>query len=391
MTKKYYYKDPNLDNLKTRILSITQGSKFAEVILEETIFYPEGGGQPADTGKISGFHVVDVQIKGDKTIHYVDLKILEQYSDNDYVDLDLDRERRNDNTIQHSAQHLLSAILFDQYKTQTLSFHLGKEYSTIDIDSTYFEPELLSTVEDLCNDAVFQNINVTDKVFDRLEQIEGRKLRKQPKVKTNIRIVEIEGYDASPCGGTHVKSTGRIGLIKLLKLENYKSNYRLYFIAGKRVLKDYRNKSAIVNYLTEIYSCHQNDVISKFDKENIKTKVMKKNLIELRIASAKEFAEKINSISDSKIIIEMNKSYHDADFVNETKKYIANGKVILFTFCEELRVSLFSTDKNFNVRDFFRANLSKFNGKGGGGKEFGNAVWGDKSEYEKYINFFAAI
>lgn len=387
MTEKIYYSHPEKNHIKAEIISLKKGKKYAEVILNATVFYPEGGGQPADSGCIADCPVYDVQIKDDKIIHYTDKKILTAYKEGDCVNLLLNRERRNDHTVQHSAQHLLSAVLFDKYKTQTLSFHLGKEYSTIDIESEFFRSEFLPDAEDLCWEAVAKNIPVTAEIFADLSGIKNKKLRKKPKVNKDIRIVEIAGYDASPCGGTHVISTGEIGIIKILKLENYKGNYRLFFVAGKRSFSDYRAKSEIVNALSTLYSCGQEGILNKIEKENNKNSIIKKNLNGMRTEIAEIFAQTINSSEDEKFILKLDKNFHDNDLIKEIKKLIGDGKIVFFILESLLRVSVYSSNDNFSVKEFYVENLKSFAGKGGGNKQAGDAVWQNKKDFDKFIDF----
>lgn len=242
---RLYYENPLQDEADAQVLEVRHEGRTVLVRLDATIFYPEGGGQPADLGWLGGWPVSDVQEAEGQIWHKVDMmegQSLHQSPSNllpqpgDTVHLVLDWQRRRDHMQQHSGQHLLSAVLEQEYGIHTLSFHLGKETCTIDIAAGSPEDVPASDIEAQLEAWIRRDAPIIVH-YCPPEDLGAFRLRKQPPAgESVIRIVEIDQYDWSPCGGTHLSSTGPIRLVKILGLERYKGNVRLYFAAGDRAL-----------------------------------------------------------------------------------------------------------------------------------------------------------
>jgi len=218
------------------------------VILDHTEFYPDGkGGQLGDKGLIGNSNVIKVLESTDNIIfHYVD-----QYPDSDTVECKIDRVRRKDISIQHTAQHILSGAFSKLFSIETVGFHMGEDYTTIDLNIEKINEESIFKVENLANEIVIENLKVKN-YFVSESDLQNLNLRKKEDLKGNIRIVEVEGFDLSMCGGTHVNSTGEIGLIKVIKQEKVKKiNTRLFFVAGLRALRDYRVEVQIISNIAQ--------------------------------------------------------------------------------------------------------------------------------------------
>ena len=248
-TIKTYYRAYDLDRISANILEIRDFNGKPAVVLDETIFYPEGGGQSADQGTINGLALSDVQEEGDIVYHIFDTPFETPPGTPVALDsgipglrpgpaeLRLDMRRRRDFAVQHTAQHLLSATVLRLCGGPTVSMHLGDGECTIDVDL----PGLggLDAVEEAVQDIIEADYPL---IFHWCppENIEDFPLRKQPpKGEESLRVVEIDGYDYSPCCGTHLRSTGEIGILKILGAEKYKGMTRVGFIAGRRVLSAY--------------------------------------------------------------------------------------------------------------------------------------------------------
>ena len=193
--------------------------------MEETLFYPTGGGQPHDLGTINGVPVIDVFEEDGKVVH-----VLPQPLQGDRAFCVLDWERRLDHMQQHSGQHLLSAVFEDKYGFRTESFHLGEEYCTIDISAPALSVREQNAVEERANQVIFANLPLLTYTIRPEEKVPfpSAKFR----TSKDLRIVEIKGFDYSPCSGTHVSSTGQIGLLKVIKWEKYKGMTTCTFSAA---------------------------------------------------------------------------------------------------------------------------------------------------------------
>ncbi len=241
-----YYTDPWLQELETKVAVTRQEGEKYFAVLEETLFYPTGGGQPHDLGTINGVPVIDVFEEDGKVVH-----VLPQPLQGDRAFCVLDWERRLDHMQQHSGQHLLSAVFEDKYGFRTESFHLGEEYCTIDISAPALSVREQNAVEERANQVIFANLPLLTYTIGP-EEKGSLPLRKIPDLKGDLRIVEIKGFDYSPCSGTHVSSTGQIGLLKVIKWEKYKGMTRVYFLCGRRALRDYARKHEICTGLVSL-------------------------------------------------------------------------------------------------------------------------------------------
>lgn len=219
-------------------------------ISRESPFYPDGkGGQLGDRGKIGGLRVLKVEERQGLYLHYLDGEL--EPGEYEY---EIDLERRKDIACQHTAQHILSASFLKVADLETMSFHMGEEYSTIDLNAPFVINEVIEEAEDLANEVVRKCLKVEILTLGR-EGSERLNLRKpvSEKAEGEVRIVKIGDFDVTPCGGFHVENTGNIGLIKILDREKVKGSLtRVYFVAGKRALRDYRRKNQILRSISSI-------------------------------------------------------------------------------------------------------------------------------------------
>jgi alanyl-tRNA synthetase len=174
-------------------------------------------------------------------------------------------ERRFDHMQQHTGQHLLSQAFIRICQAETLSFHLGDESATLDVNQTGLGSETIAAVEDLANQIVCENRAVGFYTVAKSE-LHRYPVRKPPAVEDNIRIIEIKDFDYSPCGGTHCSRTGEIGIIKIRRHENYKGGSRIHFLCGFRALKDYQNKAAILKQIGDSLSSGEGDLPQNIQK-----------------------------------------------------------------------------------------------------------------------------
>ncbi len=241
MTEKIYLQDAYCQTITARIVARECRNGLSHVRLDRTIFCPAGGGQPADQGSINGVPVRELTVEGEDVIHG-----LERDPGPEEACLQLDFQRRYDHMQQHTAQHLLSQVLLALFQAPTLSFAIGPEHASIEIDRPAMSDEELTALERECARAIFANRPV--RVFSS-EDPSTLQLRKAPQRGGRIRVVEIEGLDQSACGGTHLRSSAEIGLLKVIKTDRVRSHVRLYYVSGFRALGDYQRKHAVAQRL----------------------------------------------------------------------------------------------------------------------------------------------
>ena len=225
-TKKLYYEDSHLERFTARVISCDQTDKGFEIILDATAFYPEGGGQAADTGILGGASVLDTRERGEEIIHLCD-RALEPGSQ---VQGQIDWEPRFQRMQQHSGEHIVSGILHRRYGCSNTGFHMGQERTVIDFDGV-IPAQALPEIEAEANRAVWANLPVKC-WYPTPEELPSVHYRSKRALPWPVRIVEFPGYDCCACCGTHVKSTGEIGIIKLFSAVPFRGGTRIEMACG---------------------------------------------------------------------------------------------------------------------------------------------------------------
>lgn len=258
LEQKLYYNDAYQQTFTTKVIKQehdTEGNLY--VVLNETAFYPTGGGQPHDTGTLNGVPVSNVEEVDGEIRHF----IVEQLHTEE-VEGKIDWERRFDHMQQHTAQHILSAAFWDHFNIPTIGFHLGKETITIDLETANLSTETVEKTAQIANQIVFENHPIRIKWMN-LEEAKALPLRKEPTMTENIRVVIIENYDYNGCGGTHPKHTGEVGPIQVLGWERNKGGIRLTFIAGWRSLKLMGQQQQIMKDVSKQLNSSDTDIPAK--------------------------------------------------------------------------------------------------------------------------------
>jgi alanyl-tRNA synthetase len=244
MTGRLYYLDPYLREFDATISRVDRRDDRVTVTLDRTAFYPTSGGQPFDTGRLGSMRVVDVVDEDDGSIaHVIEPRTLPDpgistLEPGTSIHGAVDWERRFDHMQQHTGQHVLSAAFDRLFGVRTVSFHLGGAASTIDLAREMSEAEI-AAAETEANRIVWEDRPVTIRFADAQEAAR-LPLRKESVRGGTLRLIEVEGFDLSACGGTHVARTGAIGLIAVASWERFKGGQRLEFLCGGRALGGYR-------------------------------------------------------------------------------------------------------------------------------------------------------
>ncbi len=272
MNPSLYHTDPYLVEGTAHVTNIIEREGQYHVQLDTALFYPEGGGQPCDTGTIDSIPVLSVYENEDGIFHVLDAPPITSHA----VNCTVDWTRRFDHMQQHSGQHLLSAVMDHLYDNATVGFRLTEDYVTIDLDKKLTDAEI-AAAELEANRLIWAN-KAIKAYWPDTETLDSLPLRKKPKVDENIRIIEVDGYDYSPCCGTHVRLTGEIGLIKISRFENYKSGVRLEFRCGRRALNHYALLTAITQTLGRELSTAPEVLVPAFEKHRDEKEQLKETL-----------------------------------------------------------------------------------------------------------------
>ena len=286
-TKKIFYNDPNIVNWESRITDIKKEKDFYILSLSETIFYPEGGGQPCDKGEIRSddwiLLVLYIWEEDGKIWHKGILKGKREPLIDEKVELYVDSDLRREYMEQHTAQHLLSAIIEKNYSLETTGFQILGDHTKIEIPYRGFDPKsFVNEIESIVNKYIKENIPV--KVYWKDE---------------NIRIVEIVGLDINPCGGLHVNRLGEIGLFKILDFHKKNNDlWRVEFVAGSRILKRLSIREEEYKYIKE--KLGNPDIYDGISKLFTKLETLEKDNKRLRERINKYMAKELIDMAENK-------------------------------------------------------------------------------------------
>ena len=274
-TECLYYQDPYLRCFTGRVIARRVIGDKPAVALDRTAFYPTGGGQPNDTGTLAGVAVLDV-IPADGLIWHV---VTGEIPDGE-VNGEIAWTRRFDHMQQHTGQHVLSQAFIQECGAETVAFHLGVSSSTIDLNRTDLGADLVAAAETAANAVVDRALPVTAAFVGEAE-LSRIPLRKPPKVTEDIRVVQVQGFDWSACGGTHVANTAQIGLIKILATERRGAELRVVFLCGGRARADYTRLHLLVAGLASRLTVGQDDVPAAVDRMASEYRAARKDLADL--------------------------------------------------------------------------------------------------------------
>lgn len=258
MTEQLYYQDSYIKDFEAVVLSCIPNGNHFEAVLDRTAFFPEGGGQCADTGVLHienrEIQVFDVQERNGEIIHFIDKEILPGQT----VIGELDFQERFSKMQQHTGEHIISGIVHRRFGYENVGFHLGKEEVTMDYDGP-LTPEELRSIEYEANQVVAENREIRA-YFPGTEELEKIPYRSKKELQGKIRIVEIQDCDICACCAPHVKTTGNVGLIKITNAIRYKGGMRLWITCGMRALEDYNQKEASVVQISNMLYAKQQEV-----------------------------------------------------------------------------------------------------------------------------------
>lgn len=350
------------------------------VVLDRTVFFPEGGGQSADTGKIEDANVIDVQIKDDIVEHKTDKSLKVGAT----VICEIDWETRFSRMQNHSAEHLISGIIHNLYGYNNVGFHMNDRFITLDCDGALTE-ENIAKIELEANKAIYANkkINI---LFPSADELSEYDYRSKLDITENVRLVEIEDYDLCACCAPHVAHTGEIGVIKILSFMPYKKGTRIEMVAGLLAFNDYCNLHNSNKAIMNLLSAKREDVFTATEK-------IHKDLGDIRAENKKLSAElallqmEKYPISNGVCAFVNNASYDEL-------RNCSNTLIEEFDYCyvfsntEENNYIYVVSSKENNVRENVQ-NLNKaFNGKGGGRDTYaqGKIIANSKEEIVSFLN-----
>ena len=371
-TEKLYYLDPYLQEFPAVILCKTPlgDGRFA-VVLDRTAFYPEGGGQPCDTGTLNELPVLTVQTKEDEIVHTVDGD-----PGDGPVNGKIDWQRRFDHMQQHTGEHILSGVFLAKVQAENVGFHLSAATVQIDVTLPALSAELADEIEMAANAVIFSDRPVDAKFVEPAE-LAAYALRKAPGAEfEQIRLVSVADCDCCPCGGTHVRRTGEVGLLKIRGWEKRKNNIRVEFACGHRALADYRRKHELARTLSSRFSAPVEQALPAFERFMEKQESLQRELNTTRKAYHEELATRLLNeaapVGGYRVVSRVFAGYSATDLQDFAARITAaDGAVCLLAAVDESagRSSfLFAAAPNVPnaMNDLLKRSLAPVGGKGGG-------------------------
>ena len=362
-TRKLYYEDSHLSQFTATVLSCEKTDKGYEVILDATAFYPEGGGQAADTGTLGGVRVQDTRERGETVVHLCDGPLDVGAA----VEGAIDFEARFCRMQQHSGEHIVSGIIFRRYGWQNKGFHMGSDVITIDVEGVV-PPEDLAAIEAEANAAVWANLPVKT-WYPSPEELPTIPYRSKKALTGAVRIVEFPGYDICACCGTHVKATGEIGLIKMFTSIGFRGGSRIEMACGEQALRLLNTAFEQNRHVSQAFSAQLHETGAAARRMNEVLAQQKYRIIglERRIFAgiAGSYAGKGDAVHfedglDSTAVREL------ADAIAE----VCGGTAAVFSGSEETGYAYCLVTREGDLRSFGREMTIALNGRGGGKPNF---------------------
>ena len=285
MTEKLYYQDSHLFTFEAAVLDCRKEKKGYSVVLDRTVFFPEGGGQLADTGVLGGVRVLDVHERGGEIRHYTDAPLEIGAHVEGFVDAE-QRLRRMQN---HSGEHILSGLVHNAYGFDNVGFHMGAECMIIDF-SGELTWEQLTELETRANEVVRQNIPLHI-WFPDTNELQSLEYRSKLELTENVRIVEIPGVDRCACCAPHVERTGEVGIVKILDSQRHRGGIRVSVVCGLDALEDYRARQESVTEISRALSAKRGEVTRAVQRVLNEQQSMKERCDALSLALIRFMAE----------------------------------------------------------------------------------------------------
>lgn len=361
MTEKLYYQNSYIKTFSAHVTGcVPVGENFA-VILDRTAFYPEGGGQPSDTGVLNLTNVLDVQERDGEIIHITDAPIQPESR----VTGGLNWARRFRLMQQHTGEHMVSGIANRLFHADNVGFHMSEKFLTVDWN-VRLDNSQVAVVERLANDSIYRNLPVTAS-FVTEQELKSTEYRSKKELQGPVRLVRIPSCDICACCGTHVTSTGEVGAVKILTVQNYKGGTRITLACGAQAMDDYSVKQNSVAALSNLLSAKSEDVVPAAEHLLRENAELKQELSELRMSV---FELKASAIPEGQGTVCTFENGLSPDDLRRFALILSERCVTAAVFCcgeSGYRYAISSAKKD--VRPLGKRLNETFSGRGGGTAE----------------------
>ena len=379
ITEKLYYLDSYIERFSAVILSCDTCTDGFFVTLDKTAFFPEGGGQKADTGYIGEAFVKDVQEKNGEILHFVDkaLNVGSEYS------CQINWQQRFSRMQNHSGEHIVSGIVNSCYGFDNVGFHMEEDYVTIDFNGELTR-EQLDEIEDKVNDAIYKNYNI-DCWFPDEKELSQLNYRSKLDLTENVRIVKIENTDLCACCAPHVKRTGEIGIVKILDFMRHRGGIRLVMRSGGKALSDYREKYKSVYEVSNLLSAKQSEILNAVERLYNEVDDVNRAFYNFKLMIAEN--DKSNLINIGKVSYFIT-SFYDSDMMRNLANYAMESSelAIVFSGDDDNGYSYIAGSKSLEMKLVAKSLNTSLDGRGGGRDTMiQGKVSADKNKIKNYI------
>ncbi|MBC6002766.1 alanyl-tRNA editing protein AlaX-L [Paeniclostridium sp. NSJ-45] len=389
--EKLYYKDQYIKEFTAEIIDIKEKDSNFHIQLDKTAFFPGGGGQFCDSGKIDNHEVIDVYEENGIVYHVTKTKPIKIHK----VKCSIDWEKREDGMNQHFGQHVLSGCFFKLFNANTVGFHLGKEFSTVDIQGMLTE-EQIRKAEEFANEIIEKDIMVEFLTPDRKELKKMGLRRDLPKTNEQIRVVKIGDLDINACCGVHPRSTLSLRMIKIKRFEKCRDAIRIEYLAGKRAIDYSIEKDRYLNEICRYLSCSDKEAIKGIQSLNDKLNevIYKNKKIEDKISNyqVKEMTDSADKLGEVSLVRKI--------YENENVKYVSkvvsklvendNTIALMGVKADDKSSFIFASSKNLNklnMNDLLKDSIKLVDGRGGGSKVLAQGGGKDNGNVESVLNY----
>ena len=380
--EKLFESNPFLTEFSARVESCEQGKKGFDIILDQTAFYPEGGGQPYDTGVLGGVRVLEVHERNGRVVHTCDAP-LEVGST---VEGEIDWERRFDLMQHHSGEHIVSGIAHAKWGCENVGFHMGADVITIDLNVLLDEAQV-QELEDAANRYIWEDHPILIR-FPDPQQLAELEYRSKKELTGRVRIVSFPGADTCACCGTHVASSGQVGFVKLLSCQKFRDGVRIELVCGRRALNYVSRIMDQNRQISNLLSAKPFETAGAVQKLQEDLAAAKSRILTMEDAHFVAMAEQYRGEGDL-LLFEEGLSPDGLRRLCDRLLQVRSGLCACFSGSEEEGYKYALGQKGGDLRAMTKAMNQALNGRGGGKPEF---VQGSVRSGEEAIrSYFASL
>ena len=379
MTQRLYERSSHLTTFSAAVVSCTPSKHGYDVVLDQTAFYPEGGGQPGDTGMLGGVRVTDTHAQGDTVVHYCDAPLEPGAA----VTGQIDGKRRFDFMQLHSGEHILSGIVHARFGYDNVGFHMGADMVTIDFSGP-LSPDELQGVERAANEVVWQNLPVEITYPDE-ESLKTIPYRSKKELTGRVRIVTIPGVDICACCGTHVSRTGEIGFIKIFSCQKFHAGVRLEILCGRRAY-EYANTLIEQNRrCSTLLSARAYETAAAVERTLSELGALKLRAAQLESQVFAAKAEQLSGMANV-LLFEEGLTPDGVRRLADAVMARCGGRCAVFSGSNEAGYQYAVGQPGVDLRDFTKRMNAALNGRGGGRPFFvQGSVRAPRAEIERFF------